>query len=221
MVTFSMNLYQLKNNHYKAMLFDMDGTLVNSLISAEWIWKEWARDHGLDVEKFIPTIHGKRSVETIAALNLSGVDPEVEAMKITNKEIEHVEGIVEIPGAKNFLEKIPKHQWAIVTSAPRALAIARIKAAQLPMPEILITAEDVSIGKPNPACFIMAAKNLGVDIKECLIFEDAIAGIDAAHASGAQVVVVTCTHQKEYSGADPHIKNYLNFVEELLGKLIF
>lgn len=188
----------------------MDGTLINSLVSAEIVWGAWAVAHGLDPVKFLPTIHGARSVDTITKLNLPGVDPVVEARKITEAEIEIVEGIVEIPGAIHLLKSLPAKKWAIVTSAPRALAMARIKAAGLPVPEVLVAAEDVTQGKPNPDCYRLAAKKLNVDITDCLVFEDAPIGIKAGENSGAEVMVITATHAHPMVIVHPSIPHYLS-----------
>ncbi len=179
---------------FSAMLFDMDGTIINSIAAAENVWAKWARSHGMDVETFLPTIHGRRAIDTIASLNLAGVDAATEAAYITQAEIAEVEGVQEIPGAAAFLNQIPPSKWAVVTSAPRELALTRLKAAGLPIPQVLITAEDVEQGKPQPDCYLLAAKRLGVNCADCLIFEDAEIGIAAALASGGTLVVVTATH---------------------------
>jgi sugar-phosphatase len=150
--------------------------------------------HGVDVASFLPTIHGVRAIDTINRLALPGVDAEAEAAFITEAEIEDVEGIIEVPGAANFLKSLPANQWAIVTSAPKALALRRMAAAGIPQPLVMVTAEDVSAGKPDPAGYRLAAKRLGVEPADCLIFEDATVGILAAEAAGADLIVVTATH---------------------------
>ncbi|CUS43723.1 Putative phosphatase YfbT [hydrothermal vent metagenome] len=179
---------------FAAFLFDMDGTILSSIAAAERVWASWARRHGLDVGAFLPTIHGRRSVETVRRLALPGVDPEAEAAAITLAEIEDVTGVAAIAGAPAFLAALPAGRWAIVTSAPRALALRRLEAAGLPVPEVMITGEDVEHGKPAPDCFLLAADRLGVSAGECLAFEDAAAGIAAAEAAGCAVVVITATH---------------------------
>ncbi|PQP00316.1 MULTISPECIES: HAD-IA family hydrolase [Pseudomonas] len=184
----------LLNRSYRAFLFDMDGTVLNSIAAAERIWTAWAVRHGVDVESFLPTIHGVRAIDTINRLALPGVDAEAEAAWITEAEIDDVQGVVEVPGAASFLKSLPANQWAIVTSAPRALALRRMAAAGIPEPDVMVTAEDVSAGKPDPAGYWLAAHRLQVDPAQCLIFEDAAAGIRAGEAAGANVVVITATH---------------------------
>lgn len=180
---------------FGAFLFDMDGTVLNSIAAAERIWAAWAVRHGVDVETFLPTIHGARAIDTITRLNLPGVDAEAQAAFITEAEIEDVEGIVEIPGAAKFLNSLPKDRWAMVTSAPRDLALRRMAAAGIPAPAVMITAEDVQAGKPDPAGYLLAAKRLGLEARDCLIFEDATVGIQAAEAAGAPLMIITTTHQ--------------------------
>lgn len=184
----------LPDRAFAAFLFDMDGTLLTSIKAAERVWGQWAASHGLDVAAFLPTIHGKRTEETIRALNLPGVDPVAEAAFITHAEIEDVAGVEAIQGAHDFIASLPRARWAIVTSAPRALAKARIAAAGLPLPDVLVAAEDVERGKPAPDPFLLGARKLGVAPSDCLVFEDTQAGLQAAVAAGMASIVVTVTH---------------------------
>jgi len=204
-----MSERSLPSRALAALLFDMDGTLISSIASAERIWSRWAEAHGLDVATFLPTIHGVQSVETIRRLNLPGVDPVAEATAITEAEMEDVDDIVAIEGARTFLEALPRDRWAIVTSAPRRLAERRLAAAGMPVPDLLVAAEDVAQGKPAPDCFLMAAERLGVAASDCLVFEDAAAGIRAAEAAGAGVVVVTATHREPVRTGHPAIADYI------------
>ncbi|AMS41896.1 sugar-phosphatase [Aminobacter ciceronei] len=187
---------------FGAFMFDMDGTILSSIASTERVWSAWAIKHGLDVESFLPTIHGVRAYETIRRLNLPGVDVMAEVEALTQAEFDDVDGIASIHGAANFLNALPVERWAIVTSAPRRLALRRLEAAGLPVPPIMVTSEDVANGKPAPDCFLLGAERLGHRPEDCLVFEDAPAGIRAAEAAGAQVLVITATHN--HAGGTPH-----------------
>lgn len=196
------------SRHFAAFLFDMDGTVLTSLAAAERVWAAWARRRGLDVDAFLPTIHGRRAVDTIARLQLPGLDAEAEAAAITRAEIDDVAGIEPIAGAAAFLASLPADRWAVVTSAPRRLAERRIAAAGLPLPATMVTADDVQHGKPAPDCFLGAAERLGVRIGDCLAFEDAPAGIAAAESAGAAVLVVTATHAQPLITPHPAVADY-------------
>lgn len=178
-----------------ALLFDMDGTLIDSLEAAERIWGRWAERQGLDVATFLPTIHGARAVDTIGRLNRPGLDPAVEAKRIEREEIEDLEGISPLPGAIAFLARLPAERWTIVTSAPRDLALARLGKAGVAAPARMVTGEDIATGKPAPDCYLLGARRLGVAIDRCIVFEDAPVGILAAEAAGAGLIVVGATHR--------------------------
>jgi sugar-phosphatase len=198
----------LPDRAFGALLFDMDGTLLTSILAAERIWRDWAAGHGIDVEGFLPTIHGMRTIETVKRWAPLGLDAEIEAAGITAREMADVEGVAAITGAAAFLAALPAGRWAIVTSAPRALAMRRLEATGLPLPQVVITSEDVDRGKPAPDCFLLAAKRLGVPIGDCLVFEDAPAGVAAAEAAGASVVVVTATHTQPLATPHRTVKGY-------------
>ena len=186
----------------------MDGTVLNSIAAAERIWTIWAVRHGVDVASFLPTIHGVRAIDTVNRQGLPGVDAEAEAAWITEAEIDDVEGVVEVRGAAAFLRSLPAGQWAIVTSAPRTLALRRMAAAGIPEPDVMVTAEEVSAGKPDPAGYRLAAKRLGVEVTDCLIFEDAPVGILAAEAAGADLVIITETHEHPIQTQHSLLANY-------------
>ncbi|MEP6567956.1 MAG: HAD-IA family hydrolase [Mesorhizobium sp.] len=193
---------------FAAFLFDMDGTVINSIAAAERVWAEWAHRQGLDVAKFLPTIHGVRAIETIGRLAIPGVDAAHEADLLLKAEAADLDGIVPIAGAAAFLASLPPERWAIVTSAPRSLALLRMKAAGIPVPAVIVAAEDVSHGKPAPDCFRLGAQRLGVEASDCLVFEDAPAGIMAAEAAGAAVMVINATHQHALQSQHAAISGY-------------
>ena len=205
----------LPDRTYAAFLFDMDGTILSSIAAAERVWTRWALRHGVDVAAFLPTIHGMRAVETIGRQNLPGVDIEAEAAVIHAEEMDDVEGIAAIAGVRAFLQALPADRWALVTSAPRELARRRIEAAGLPMPPLMIAAEDVVQGKPAPDCFLLAAARLGVRASDCLVFEDAPAGIAAAEAAGASVLVITATHAHPLDTRHPGVVDYAAFASHV------
>ncbi|WP_349294073.1 HAD family hydrolase [Rhizobium sp. AN80A] len=193
---------------YDAFLFDMDGTLLNSIAVVERVWTGWAIRYGLQPEVFLKTIHGIRASDVIRGLALPGVDAEHEARLLLQEELEDVDGIVEIPGAVQFLNSLPPERWAIVTSAPAELARLRMAAAGIPMPSVIVTGEEVSSGKPSPEGYRLGAERLGVDPGRCLVFEDAVAGILAGEAAGADVVVVTTTHATPFETPHMSIADY-------------
>ena len=195
---------------FAAFLFDMDGTLLSSIEAAERVWSRWAAQFGIDAATFLPGMHGRRTIETVRSLNIPGIDAEQQAEVITRAEIEDVEGIRVIPGAHEFIASLPKDCWAIVTSASRALATRRLEAIGLRPPSVFVTAEDIPVGKPDPACYQLAASQLGYKTEDCVVFEDAAAGIQAGEAAGSAVVVITATHQHAIDTPYPTIKNYSN-----------
>ncbi|HTU66756.1 MAG TPA: HAD-IA family hydrolase [Steroidobacteraceae bacterium] len=194
---------------FAALLFDMDGTLITSIEAAERVWTRWAAQHGLDARAFLPQIHGKRAVDTIRSLRIPGADPVAEAERLTLMEIEDTDGVREIPGAAAFLGALPRDRWAVVTSAPRALATRRLAAAGLNLPAVLVCADDVRVGKPDPSGYRLAAQRLGVEAADCAIFEDADAGIRAGEAAGGQVIVITATHAHALESAHPAFPDFL------------
>ncbi|WP_454759685.1 HAD-IA family hydrolase [Caulobacter segnis] len=196
------------DREFAAFLFDMDGTVLTSIVASERVWGAWARKHGLDVEAVCKCIHGRRAVETVRSFNIPDVDEDAEVQWLMQAEIADVDGIDAIAGAAAFLSALPADRWAVVTSAPRELAKVRLTAAGLPIPAVLVTAEDVERGKPAPDCFLLAAQRLGHRIEDCLVFEDAPAGIAAGEAAGAKVVVVTATHSHPLETPHPGVTGY-------------
>lgn len=193
---------------FSAFLFDMDGTLINSIGATERVWTRWALKHGLDVATFLPTMHGVRGIDTITRLGLPGVDPVAEAKEVEREEMEDIDGVVAIAGAIAFLSALPAGRWGIVTSAPVALARRRLAAAGIPLPDVIVTAEDVTKGKPAPDGYLLGAKRLGVDPADCLVFEDVPAGVLAGEGAGAHVVVMTATHHHPMETGHPTLQSY-------------
>ncbi len=200
--------HSVPGKFYDAFLFDMDGTLLNSIAVVERVWSEWATRHGFEPEVFLKTIHGIRAGDVIRQLALPGVDADHEARQLLKEEMEDVEGIVEIPGAIDFLRSIPPTKWAIVTSAPIELARRRMTAAGIPTPMTMVSGDEVAAGKPSPECYLLGARRLGVDPSKCLVFEDAVAGILAGEAAGADVTVITETHATPFDTPHFSIPDY-------------
>lgn len=176
---------------YQALLFDMDGTILTSIAAVERAWTAWAERANVPVNQALDQMHGRRAIDTMRAFLPADADFAAEAGWLEARETEDVGGIAEIPGAGALLRSLPPDRWAVVTSATRALALRRIVAAGLPEPRLLISAEDVAAGKPDPAGYLKAARALGVSITRVLVCEDAEAGLQAGRASGAEVLRIT------------------------------
>ncbi|WP_181363534.1 HAD-IA family hydrolase [Aeromonas sp. HMWF017] len=171
-----------------ALLLDMDGTLVCSTDDVEQVWRIWCREHQLDPEPVLAMCHGMRSREVIRALALQ-LDVEREAARLDELEMLHTGGNA-IAGAGELLRHLPPQHWAIVTSASERVAHHRLRCADLPLPAVLVGAEAVVNGKPDPEPYLLGAERLGVSPARCLVFEDAPAGIESALRAGCTVVQV-------------------------------
>jgi mannitol-1-/sugar-/sorbitol-6-phosphatase len=176
-----------------AILFDLDGVLVDSAACIEAILRDWAARHRLDAEHVIATAHGRRTVETIpmVAPHLS-LDEEVAAL--AESESTTTDGVFEVPGARELLQGLPTNKWAVVTSGIRSVATLRIRHTNLPQPAVLICADEITHGKPHPEGYLTAARRLGVDPKECVVVEDAPPGLEAARAAGMRSIGVVGTY---------------------------
>jgi mannitol-1-/sugar-/sorbitol-6-phosphatase len=184
-----------------AILFDMDGTLVDSTYCVERTWRLWAGKHGLDFDALMAIAHGRQNHETIQQIAPHLDTPEEKAFLVQLEESCH-EGIVPVRGARALLDTLPPDRWAVVTSAWRRLAEIRLGCANLPIPPVLVTADDIRRSKPHPDGYLAAAARLGVEPSACLVLEDAHAGIEAAHAAGMTVVGVTTTFPREQLGCE-------------------
>ena len=176
-----------------AVLFDLDGVLVDSTPAVERVWRGWANEHGIDPDFVMQWSHGRRSIETIRRV-APALDASKENQKVERREIEDLEGVRAIEGAAELLAAIPPDHWTVVTSATRELAEARMRHANLPLPKDAITAEVVERGKPHPEPYLKGAAVLGFPPNECLVIEDTAAGIASAKAAGMQVIALTTTY---------------------------
>jgi sugar-phosphatase len=184
-----------------ALIFDLDGVLVDSARVVEQQWRRWAGARGLRAEPFLRVCHGRRAVETIR-LAAPHLDAEAEVAAFGPAEDADTESIGPVAGAARLLGALPPESWGVVTSGTRAPAAARITRAGLPLPRVLVCAEDVSRGKPHPDAYLLAAARLAAAPDECLVVEDAPAGVEAARAAGMRVVGLTTTHRADELGAD-------------------
>ena len=178
--------------HCRGVLFDLDGVLVDSTPAVARVWAGWAHEHGFDPGEVVKKAHGRPSITTIREL-LPNAEHAAENREVERREIADVEGVVPLPGAMELLQALPLDRWAIVTSCTRALAAVRIGAAGLPKPKHLVTSTDVQHGKPDPEPYLKGAQILGVPAADCLVVEDAPAGVRAGKAAGARVLALRTT----------------------------
>ncbi|MGW5282033.1 HAD family hydrolase [Streptomyces collinus] len=194
--------------HAHALLFDNDGTLVSSLASVERCWTRWAREYGITAEEFGRVeLHGRTAVEIVGDLLPARLVPEAVA-RVEQLEVEDVPhgGVRLLPGTRDFLDSLPADRWAVVTSATGRLAEARLGAVGI-TPKILVSADDVTRGKPDPEPYLLAARQLGVDPARCVVFEDAPAGLRAGRAAGMTTVALATTHRAHEMDADLVVEN--------------
>ena len=176
-----------------AVLFDLDGVLVDSTHSVERQWRTWAEEVKIPPQKVLEIAHGRRTIEVVQ-LMAPHLDAEAEVRKIEEREAHDSDGVKVMPGAAALLAAIPNGRWCVVTSGTKYLAASRLRDAKLPVPKILISADDVREGKPHPEPYLKGAHGLGANPAECLVVEDAPQGIQAARAAGMKVIGLTSTY---------------------------
>jgi sugar-phosphatase len=187
-----------------AVLFDMDGVLIDSTPAVARVWTRWAIQRGLNPDKVVQMAHGRPSRTTIREL-LPDANIDREDREVERQELADLDGVVLLPGARELLDSLPPDRWTIATSCTRALAEVRLQAAGLPIPKNMITSTDVKIGKPDPEPYLKAAAKLGFAASDCVVVEDAPAGVRAGKAAGARVIALLTTMSRrdlEDAGAD-------------------
>lgn len=185
-----------------AILFDLDGVLVDSDEVVVRTWRNWAKARGIDPERVLEVAHGRRTAETIR-LVAPDLDADAEANELERIEAEDIDGVLEIEGARELLLSLAPEAWAVVTSGTRPVATRRMEHLGLPLPKDMVTSEDVENGKPHPEPYLKGADLVGTAPEECVVIEDAPSGVSAARAAGMRVVAVATTYRAdELSEAD-------------------
>jgi sugar-phosphatase len=180
----------------QAVIFDLDGVLVDSTAVVERSWRRWAAEHRLDFEEIMQIAHGRRAAETMHIV-APHLDADVETARMAAEEAHDTDGMIKIEGAAQFVRSLPEDRWAVATSATREIAMTRLTFAGLSIPAVLITADDIERGKPDPWIYALAAERLGVPPENCVVIEDAPVGIQGARAAGMPVIAVATTHPRE------------------------
>jgi sugar-phosphatase len=203
-----------------AVLFDADGTLIDSIPAVERAWRTWSDEYGFDPDEILATCHGRPSEETIIEL-VPGEGFKTALTRLDDLEVSDTHGVHAYPNSRELLDALSDAglPWAVVTSGNLALVTARLKAAELPTPEVLVTADSVTNGKPDPEGYLLAARRLGVDPARCVVIEDAPAGVRAGKTAGATVIAVTTSHGAGELGAADVIVPALSAVSWADGRL--
>lgn len=193
----------------QALLFDMDGVLIDSTHAVERVWSRWAVEYGFDPDEVVAHAHGRPSLSTVRHY-LPNADHQAENREVERREMEDLEGVVLLPGSRQLLEALPPDRWTIVTSCTRPLAEVRLRAAGLPIPERMVTSSDVNHGKPHPEPYLKAASVLQFRPADCVVLEDVPAGVRAGKVAGAGVIAFRTTVGDEdlrNAGADWILNN--------------
>jgi sugar-phosphatase len=180
----------------RALLLDMDGVLILSTPSVERSWRTWAAGHGLDPETVVALAHGRPTHETIRMVAPT-LDADAETLRLDEIEGADADGVDPVPGAARLLSALPLGVFAVVTSASRGLAKIRFAQAGLEMPSVVVSADDVNRGKPDPEPYVTAAARLGADSSDCVVIEDSPAGVTAALAAGCRVIALRTTYEDD------------------------
>jgi len=205
----------------KALLFDMDGVLIDSAPAVERVWRRWALAHNLNPDHVVAQAHGHRSIETIRTV-APHMDATRENLHVEQMEIDDREGVTALPGSVRLLQGLPQSLFAVVTSATRPLAVARLGYAGLALPGHMITADDVLHGKPSPEPYLKGAALLGVVAGDCLVFEDTPAGVAAARSAGMRVIALHTTYPAlALTAADAIVPSLAGLRAEPRGEEIF
>jgi len=203
----------------QAMLFDMDGVLVDSTDAVARVWRKWAIARGFDPDEVVRAAHGRPSIDTVRDF-LPNADSNAENLEVERQEIEDIEGVVPIAGAQDLVKSLPVGRWTVVTSATRPLAEVRLRVAGIPALPTLITSGDIRQGKPHPEPYVKAAARLGFAAPDCIVVEDAPAGIRAGKAAGARVIGFPTTSVRselKQAGADWVVRNCADITAVLDG----
>ena len=176
----------------KAILFDLDGVLIDSTRAVARVWHRWAVEHGFDPDEVIARAHGRPSLSTVREY-LPNADHAAENREVERQEMEDIEGVVLLPGSARLLSELPPECWTVVTSCTRPLAETRLRAAGLPIPERMVTSNDIKNGKPHPEPYLKGASVLGFAGADCVVVEDVPAGIRAGKSAGATVIAFRTT----------------------------
>ena len=180
----------------QAILFDLDGTLIESTLYIERLWQDWGLQHGVAPQYMSEVMHGRRAVEIVGSV-APHLPVEDEVYALETAEIVQMEGMKSYPGAKELLSALPRGKWAIATSGSLRVASARLNYANLPTPDVFVTANDVRAGKPAPDAYLLAAHRLSAKPSQCVVVEDTPAGIQAGKAAGMKVIGIASTRSRD------------------------